>query len=89
MKSLFCRVPVHTLFESHPEDGICAIAISQDDKYLATISTGTVQVKRISPFSELCRTDLEVFLQCSSTGEVGIQMGREGEQVCRVMLCFC
>ncbi|NWS96549.1 CF251 protein, partial [Mionectes macconnelli] len=39
----FSGVPVHTIFESHPEDGVCAIAISQDAKYLVTISAGTVQ----------------------------------------------
>lgn len=51
MGSLLRRVPVRTIFESHPEDGVCAIAISQDAKYLVTISAGTVQVKKISPFS--------------------------------------
>ncbi|NWU15281.1 CF251 protein, partial [Cephalopterus ornatus] len=39
----FSGVPVCTIFESHPEDGVCAIAISQDAKYLVTISAGTVQ----------------------------------------------
>ncbi|NXM01932.1 CF251 protein, partial [Tyrannus savana] len=39
----FSGVPVHTIFESHPEDGVCAIAISQDAKYLVTIGAGTVQ----------------------------------------------
>ncbi|NXX17943.1 CF251 protein, partial [Podargus strigoides] len=39
----FSGVPVHTIFESHPEDGVSAIAISQDAKYLATISAGKVQ----------------------------------------------
>ncbi|NWS13356.1 CF251 protein, partial [Pachyramphus minor] len=39
----FSGVPVRTIFESHPEDGVCAIAISQDAKYLVTISAGTVQ----------------------------------------------
>lgn len=51
MGSLLCRVPVHTIFESHSEGGVCAIAISQDAKYLVTISDAAVQVKRTSPLS--------------------------------------
>ncbi|NWW29512.1 CF251 protein, partial [Panurus biarmicus] len=39
----YSGVPVRTIFESHSEDGICAIAISQDAKYLVTISAATVQ----------------------------------------------
>uniref|UniRef100_A0A8C9N5P0 Cilia- and flagella-associated protein 251 n=1 Tax=Serinus canaria TaxID=9135 RepID=A0A8C9N5P0_SERCA len=42
MGSLLCRVPVRTIFKSRSEDGVCAIAISQDAKYLVTISAATV-----------------------------------------------
>ncbi|KAL9834284.1 cilia- and flagella-associated protein 251 isoform 1-T1 [Geothlypis trichas] len=39
----YSGVPVRTIFQSHAEDGICAIAISQDAKYLVTISAAAVQ----------------------------------------------
>ncbi|NXV65082.1 CF251 protein, partial [Molothrus ater] len=39
----YSGVPVRTIFQSHSEDGVCAIAISQDAKYLVTISAAAVQ----------------------------------------------
>ncbi|NWR08668.1 CF251 protein, partial [Paradoxornis webbianus] len=39
----YSGVPVRTIFKSRSEDGVCAIAISQDAKYLVTISAATVQ----------------------------------------------
>ncbi|XP_037735051.1 cilia- and flagella-associated protein 251 isoform X1 [Chelonia mydas] len=39
----FSGIPVHTIFDSHPEDGVGAIAISQDAKYLVTLGAGKVQ----------------------------------------------
>ncbi|XP_005055153.1 PREDICTED: WD repeat-containing protein 66 [Ficedula albicollis] len=39
----YSGIPVCTIFETQSEEGICAIAISQDAKYLVTISAATVQ----------------------------------------------
>uniref|UniRef100_A0A8D2Q6N2 Cilia- and flagella-associated protein 251 n=1 Tax=Varanus komodoensis TaxID=61221 RepID=A0A8D2Q6N2_VARKO len=41
----YTAVPVHTIFDSHPEGGIAAIAISHDAKFLATVGAGEVQVE--------------------------------------------
>lgn len=46
---LSCSIPVHTIFDSCPEgDGIRAIAITRDAKYLATISDAEIQVQGLS-----------------------------------------
>ncbi|KAH0625607.1 hypothetical protein JD844_015192 [Phrynosoma platyrhinos] len=37
------RVPVHTIFDSHPEGGVSAVAISHDSTLLATVGAGEVQ----------------------------------------------
>ncbi|NXO76942.1 CF251 protein, partial [Sitta europaea] len=60
----YSGVPVRTIFGSHSEDGLCAIAISQDAKYLVTISAATVQ--KVSVWSwtlptekPICSTELK------------------------------
>lgn len=91
MGSLLRRVPVRTIFESHSEGGVCAIAISQDAKYLVTISAATVQVKRISPLSQLYRIETwkSFAVQHRGGGNSDVESRREGERVCRVKPCFC
>ncbi|XP_025018842.1 cilia- and flagella-associated protein 251 [Python bivittatus] len=39
----YSAVPVHTIFDSHPEGGVSAITISHDSKFLATLGAGEVQ----------------------------------------------
>ncbi|NXR49132.1 CF251 protein, partial [Hippolais icterina] len=62
----YSGVPVRTIFESHPEDGVCAIAISQDAKYLVTISAATVQKVSVWRWTlptekAMCSIELEPF----------------------------
>ncbi|NWR75526.1 CF251 protein, partial [Centropus unirufus] len=59
----FSGIPVRTIFESHPEDGVGAIAISRDAKYLVTISAAKVQRVCVWNWTlptekPLCSTDL-------------------------------
>ncbi|KAM4808158.1 cilia- and flagella-associated protein 251 [Rhinophrynus dorsalis] len=39
----FSGIPVHTIFDSHPEGGVIAMCMSQNSKHLATIGAGEVQ----------------------------------------------
>ncbi|NXB99069.1 CF251 protein, partial [Orthonyx spaldingii] len=67
----YSGVPVRTIFKSHPEDGVRAIAISQDAKYLVTISAGTVQKVCVwrwtLPTEEpMCSTELSPEFGCQN-----------------------
>ncbi|XP_030074184.1 cilia- and flagella-associated protein 251 [Microcaecilia unicolor] len=39
----YSGIPVHTIFDSHPEGGVITMAMSQDAQYLATIGAGEIQ----------------------------------------------
>ncbi|KAE8635160.1 hypothetical protein XENTR_v10002531 [Xenopus tropicalis] len=39
----FSGIPVHTIFNSHPEGGVIAMSFSHNGKYLATVGGGTKQ----------------------------------------------
>lgn len=59
---------MHTIFEGHSEGGVCAIAISQDNKYLVTISAAAVQVRRIPPLLQPCRIETWEFFAVQHRG---------------------
>lgn len=40
------RVPVQTIFDTSPNGGVVAMAMTSDARYLATLSAGPTQVMR-------------------------------------------
>uniref|UniRef100_A0A8C5YNV0 Cilia- and flagella-associated protein 251 n=1 Tax=Marmota marmota marmota TaxID=9994 RepID=A0A8C5YNV0_MARMA len=73
---LFCRIPVHTIFDSCPEgNGIRAIAITRDAKYLATISDAEVQKVCIWKWTLAVETPACSLLLPK---EYGFQVGQSG-----------
>uniref|UniRef100_A0A8C3J8A6 Cilia- and flagella-associated protein 251 n=1 Tax=Calidris pygmaea TaxID=425635 RepID=A0A8C3J8A6_9CHAR len=67
MRTFLRRIPVRTIFDSHPEDGVSAIAISQDAKYLVTISAATrvcVWKWTLPTEKPMCSTELRPEFGC-------------------------
>ncbi|XP_068767607.1 cilia- and flagella-associated protein 251, partial [Struthio camelus] len=54
----FSGIPVRTIFDSHPADGVAALALSHDAKYLVTVSAGTVQ--RVGVWKWTCPSEAPV-----------------------------
>ena len=42
----FCRTPVQTLFDAHPDVGVACMAMTPDAKYLVTIGASPAQVSQ-------------------------------------------
>uniref|UniRef100_A0A8C5LN81 Cilia- and flagella-associated protein 251 n=1 Tax=Leptobrachium leishanense TaxID=445787 RepID=A0A8C5LN81_9ANUR len=64
----FSGIPVHTIFNSHPEGGVVAITMSQNAKYLATVGGGIVQCVRIWDWTTASREPI-------CTAELDAQFG--------------
>ncbi|KAM3936701.1 cilia- and flagella-associated protein 251 [Leptodactylus fuscus] len=54
----FSGIPVHTIFHSHPDGGVVAVAISHNAKYLATIGGVTVQKVSIWDWTTVSETPI-------------------------------
>ncbi|KAJ1093171.1 hypothetical protein NDU88_006278 [Pleurodeles waltl] len=66
----FSGIPVRTIFDSHPEGGVVAIAMSSNTKYLATVGGGTVQ--RVAIWNWTSSEEKAV-----STAELSTNYGRQ------------